>query len=593
MADTIKIGSLDISAFKVGSSDCKIYLGDTKLYPKDISYKLIANYSDSSVYQVECDGTSALTASEVSGHTTPKSAMTSAEVSACDNNGFRIDTNAFYGASAMTSITIDNNVTEFGNQAFMGCSGLTSFTFPTGLTKIDGSCFRLCNKIKTLEVPNGVEYLKSGCFADMSALSSATIPASVTQIGTNLFLRDSALKEVHFLGRTAPATFSEDAFKNTGIQKIYIPDCDCYDSYAAKPGVSAFTTYIYGESGDRCRAQFKFVRNHLTSTYTYPCESIVSTLSTGQTRSGSSMSTITGTSNPCTAVTIGECCQNMSQGAFSGWTKLQYVSFANGNNKTLGNYAFRDCTALKEVNLGKKVTAFNTNPFSGCTALKNIIIEATTPPTLNNSSYIPSSVTAITIPCGSKSTYINSSNIWSGLSSKLVEDCEPRWVNNGNTACMNGYITYTEEEQIYNATSSSWEYTGRYRALSATTSACTNTPSVKYTNAASLWSIQTDSNGNVNYMSKSASNTGELTTAKLEVSGLTSIKFSVTGADNSGIEFTATIDGEYYHQSVKGSGTFQITTLLPRNQYSIQCHLLAKDGTYVTGTVAHANITWV
>lgn len=35
MADTIKIGSLDISAFKVGSDDCKIYLGNTKLYPSE------------------------------------------------------------------------------------------------------------------------------------------------------------------------------------------------------------------------------------------------------------------------------------------------------------------------------------------------------------------------------------------------------------------------------------------------------------------------------------------------------------------------------------------------------------------------------
>ena len=33
MADSIKIGNLDISAFKVGSSDCKVYLGDTLLYP--------------------------------------------------------------------------------------------------------------------------------------------------------------------------------------------------------------------------------------------------------------------------------------------------------------------------------------------------------------------------------------------------------------------------------------------------------------------------------------------------------------------------------------------------------------------------------
>lgn len=33
MADTIKIGNLDISSFKVGSDYCKVYLGDTLLYP--------------------------------------------------------------------------------------------------------------------------------------------------------------------------------------------------------------------------------------------------------------------------------------------------------------------------------------------------------------------------------------------------------------------------------------------------------------------------------------------------------------------------------------------------------------------------------
>ena len=32
MANGIKIGNLDISSFKVGSDDCKIYLGDTLLY---------------------------------------------------------------------------------------------------------------------------------------------------------------------------------------------------------------------------------------------------------------------------------------------------------------------------------------------------------------------------------------------------------------------------------------------------------------------------------------------------------------------------------------------------------------------------------
>lgn len=32
MADTIKIGSFEVSSFKVGSDDCKVYLGDTLLY---------------------------------------------------------------------------------------------------------------------------------------------------------------------------------------------------------------------------------------------------------------------------------------------------------------------------------------------------------------------------------------------------------------------------------------------------------------------------------------------------------------------------------------------------------------------------------
>ena len=53
MADTIKIGNLDISAFKVGSSDCKIYLGDTLLYPQSTPQPVVryAVTDDISTYQ--------------------------------------------------------------------------------------------------------------------------------------------------------------------------------------------------------------------------------------------------------------------------------------------------------------------------------------------------------------------------------------------------------------------------------------------------------------------------------------------------------------------------------------------------------------
>ena len=255
----IKYNSNTVSKWYDGILNAKkAYHGNSLIFLEYLqgsqpSYKLVAQYSDSSEYKVECNGGSALTATEVSSHTTPTSALTSAVVNACGESQFKIGNNAFYGCAAMTSISIDNNVTILGNQSFYGCSGLTSFTFPTGLKEIQGSCFRYCNNIKNITVPSGVTNLLSGCFADMENLSAATIPSTVTSIGTNLFLRDSKLKEVHFLGITAP-TIDVNVFSGcTNLEKIYIPSCDSYNSYAAQPGVSAYTSLIYSESNTQCK----------------------------------------------------------------------------------------------------------------------------------------------------------------------------------------------------------------------------------------------------------------------------------------------------------------------------------------------------
>lgn len=377
MADTINIGNYEVSSFKVGSGDCKIYLGDTLLYPKSTyTYKLLANYNDSTEYKVECDGGTALTASEVSGHATPKSAMTSADVGICQ--GFsRIDTNAFYGCSGLTSITIDNSIKSFGNQAFMGCSGLTSFTFPTGLKRIEGSCFRLCNKIKTINVPNGVENLSSGCFADMTGLSAATIPATVTGSSTNVFLRDSSLNNVHFLGRTAPP-LNYNSFKDTGIQKIYIPDCDCYDSYTSTTGFRGYETIIYPEgSNTPCNTGNTYLTFTATEsgTFKFSGNSISYSLN-----SGSTWTTLASDTNSPT----------VSAGSKIMWkaTGLNPTTDGIGRFSSTGSFTvegnamsllFGDNYVAKFSFSGKNF-AFR-NLFSGCTGItsaENLILPATT-----------------------------------------------------------------------------------------------------------------------------------------------------------------------------------------------------------------------
>ena len=251
MADTIKIGNLDISAFKVGPADCKVYLGDVLLYPQTVSYKLIAQYSDSTEYKVVCNGNTTLSSSEVSGHTTPMSGMTSAVVSGCVTE---IGLNAFSGASSLTSLTLSDDITRFNNQSFIRLSSLESFTFPSSLTYLGGSTFRYSGIRKfNNRIPSGVTALPSGCFADMYSLSAITIPSGIVSGSTNVFLRDSGLTEVHF-ERTTPPALGADAFKGcTALIKIYIPDCDCYDSYAAQSQFSGLTDLIYAEDDTKCK----------------------------------------------------------------------------------------------------------------------------------------------------------------------------------------------------------------------------------------------------------------------------------------------------------------------------------------------------
>ena len=77
---------------------------------------------------------------------------------------------AFFGCSALTSLTLPSGVTEIGNYAFSDCSGLTSLTLPSGVTKIGGSAFHGCSGLTSIYVyaeklPNMGNDVFEGCDA--------------------------------------------------------------------------------------------------------------------------------------------------------------------------------------------------------------------------------------------------------------------------------------------------------------------------------------------------------------------------------------------------------------------------------------------
>lgn len=365
-SNAVFIGGVEVDKFYLGNSDdVKIFLGDVKLYPRDISYKLIAQYNDTTEYKVECDGSTTISTTDTRGHTTPISAMTSAVVSDCVTE---IGLNAFSGASSLTSLTLSDDITRFSNQSFIGLHSLDSFTFPSSLTYLGGSTFRFSNIRKfNNKIPSGVTALPSGCFADMYSLSAITIPSSIVSGSTNVFLRDSGLTEVHF-ERTTPPALGADAFKNcTALIKIYIPDCDCYDSYAADSQFSGLTNLIYAEDGTSCYTppmnykMYRRLKNGVTAETA--CNS-TSALTSGDVRSNYTIQTLTSSTSGLCEVIVGDCVTSISPRTFTGMTQLTSITFSN-SVKTIGASACSISTntasnnKLHDINLGKVETIGN------------------------------------------------------------------------------------------------------------------------------------------------------------------------------------------------------------------------------------------
>ena len=91
-----------------------------------------------------------------------------------------IGSDAFYGCSSLTDITIPEGVTSIDRYAFGGCSGLTSITIPEGVISIGNSAFAKCRGLTTVTMPRSLEIIEHSAFYGCSSLTSITIPEGIT-----------------------------------------------------------------------------------------------------------------------------------------------------------------------------------------------------------------------------------------------------------------------------------------------------------------------------------------------------------------------------------------------------------------------------
>lgn len=149
---------------------------------------------------------------------------------------------AFFG-NGLEELVIPSGVKSIGVGAFEGNSKLKTVDWYPTLCKLSGSIFSGCGKFSVIfhgqtEIP---AYLFAG-----SSLTDYTIPQGITSIGEAAFADCSSLFEI-----TLPDNLiriGNNAFKSSGLYKIYWNAAELKESYPAFNTCANLTKVIFGDT---------------------------------------------------------------------------------------------------------------------------------------------------------------------------------------------------------------------------------------------------------------------------------------------------------------------------------------------------------
>ena len=282
-------------------------------------------------------------------------------------------------------------ITEIEDDAFSKCESLISIYIPDNVRTIGVRAFWKCNKLKNISfgetakllainggvvttTTNGISKVEaSGAFAYCTSLEKISIPSSLQVIGVGAFYNCSALETVEFCEESSLVAIESNnvsyksdnsctafgAFSKTGLKSVIIP------ASVTNIGGGVFSHSDLEEVKFEEGIQLT-VLNSITSNYYIGVFSDCINLKT---------------------IEIPKSVTEIMPSVFEGCTALERVTFEPGSQlKIIGGLddnteddsshgAFMNCTSLTNIVMPPSVTTLGSGAFEGCTKLKYVEFE--------------------------------------------------------------------------------------------------------------------------------------------------------------------------------------------------------------------------
>ena len=247
---------------------------------------------------------------------------------------------------------------------FTKCVNLKHISIPKTLTMDSSSNFKCCRSLQCFVIPRG-SFLTQGCFQDCTGLKYALLPGDNVSVTTDVFNNCFSLYRITTASSANSAYFGSTAFSFCySLQKVVIPN-GC--------------TQIYSGVFTNC----------------YSLEEIIL---------------------PNTITT------NLPSSEFYNCYCLKKVVLPSSITE-LAVSLFENCFSLQEITIPSGVTNIKANAFKNNYSLSTIILEPTSPPTLNatfNTNYLKKIYVPYSADHSILTTYQNASN-WSDYASIMEE----------------------------------------------------------------------------------------------------------------------------------------------------------------------------